>query len=239
MNESILWTVLSGGYLLGIILLDTRFPRLTGDVGNPKTFPFPVLYERVEGALPSKVIRERDPSLLPPFIEAARSLRSQGAQAITTSCGFLAIWQKELASAVRIPVLTSSLMQIPWVHEMMGRKGRIGVFTIDASSLTEDHFKGVGADGIPLLIHGMKQEGEFYRVYAGNNPDLDYQRAEKEVVIEISGLVKENPDVRAIVLECANMSVFRKVIREAAGIPVYDLLTLIHFFRLGLSERER
>ena len=122
--------------MIGIILLDTRFPRLLGDVGNPKTFPFPVLYEKVHGALPSRVVMERDSSLLFPFIEAAKALERRGAMAITTSCGFLAIWQKEMASAVNVPLFTSSLIQIPWAYELMGRRGRIGVLTADRDSFT-------------------------------------------------------------------------------------------------------
>jgi len=222
--------------MIGIILLDTRFPRLIGDIGNRETFSFPVLYEKVEGASPVRLIRERDRTLLPRFIEAARSLIGRGARAITTSCGFLALWQKEIASAVRVPVFTSSLIQIPWVYEMMGRKGKIGVMTIDAHSLTEDHLKAVHADSIPLVIHGIRREGEFYRVFAMDHPDLDYPKAEKEIGEEVSKLTKENPDLTAMILECTNLSVFKKAIRKESGIPLFDHLTLMDYVWSSLKE---
>jgi len=147
--------------LIGILLLDTTFPRLLGDVGNPKTFPFPVIYEKVEGAIPLRVVKDRDEYLLPSFIEGAKALQRRGVKGITTSCGFLAIWQKEIASAVDIPVFTSSLLQVPWVYQITGRRGRIGILTADVSSLTEVHFEGVRASGIPMVVRGLNPEGEF------------------------------------------------------------------------------
>ncbi|HHY91802.1 MAG TPA: aspartate/glutamate racemase family protein, partial [Firmicutes bacterium] len=101
------------GQILGIIMLDTRFPRLPGDVGNAATFPFPVRYEVVQGASPLRVVQEADPALLQPFIRAAQALQAAGVQAIATSCGFLALWQAELAAAVKVPLVTSSLLQVP------------------------------------------------------------------------------------------------------------------------------
>lgn len=215
--------------MIGILLLDTAFPRLLGDVGNPKTFPFPVLYERVEGAIPLRVVKERDRYLLPLFIEGANILQERGVKAITTSCGFLAIWQKEIASAVDIPVFTSSLLQVPWVYEITGRRGRIGILTVDASSLTEAHFEGVGASGIPMVVRGLNPEGEFYRVYIGNSPNIDVSKAGREMVAEVSALMDEHPDILGLVLECANMPVFGKAVRDVVKVPVFDIVTLTNY----------
>jgi len=221
--------------LIGIVLLDTRFPRLPGDIGNPATFPFPVIYEKVKRAVPSRVINDRDPSLLLPFIKAAKTLERKGARAITTSCGFLALWQKEMAAAVNVPLFTSSLVQIPWAYELMGRRGRIGVLTADRDSMTGDHLEGVGAEGIPAVIHGMKPESDFHRIYVGNHSDLDLSRVEREVAMEVSTLLAWHPDISALVLECTNMAVFRRSVREAVNIPVFDILTLIHYIHSSLK----
>jgi aspartate/glutamate racemase len=223
--------------LIGILLLDTSFPRLLGDVGNPKTFPFPVIYEKVKGAIPLRVVKERDGFLLPSFIEKAKVLQRRGAKAITTSCGFLAIWQKEIASAVDIPVFTSSLLQVPWAYQIIGRRGRIGILTADASSLTEAHFEGVGASGIPMVVRGMKPESEFYRVYIENNPNMDVSKVSREMVVEVSALVNEHPDISGLVLECANMPVFRKAVADTVKVPVFDIITLTNYIWSSIFKR--
>mgnify|MGYP005834664773 CR=1 FL=1 len=206
-------------------------------MGNPRTFPFPVIYEKVEGAFPLRIVKERDGSLLSSFIEGAKVLQRRGAKAITTSCGFLAIWQKEIASSVDIPVFTSSLLQVPLAYQITGRRGRIGILTADASSLTEAHFEGVGAAGIPMVVRGLKPEGEFYRVYVGNSPNIDVFMAGREIVAEVSTLLNEHPDISGLVLECANMPVFGKAIRKTVKIPVFDIITLTHYVWSSLFRK--
>src|SRR5262245_62716288 len=101
------------GARLGILMLEARFPRIPGDMGHAGTWPFPVLYKVVTGASPRRVVIDAASGLLSSFIEAARELESLGADGITTNCGFLSLYQRELAAAVRVPVATSSLMQVP------------------------------------------------------------------------------------------------------------------------------
>src|SRR4029077_5973685 len=106
------------GFTVGILMLDTQFPRIPGDMGNASTFPFPVRYQRVEGASPDLVVRRGAAGLLPAFIDGARRLEHEGVGAITTNCGFLVKLQRELAAAVRFPVFTSSLLLVPLVHRL-------------------------------------------------------------------------------------------------------------------------
>ena len=69
------------GAPLGILMLDARFPRIPGDMGNATTWPFPVLYHVVRGASPAAVVLRGAAGRLPSFIEAARDLVSLGAEA--------------------------------------------------------------------------------------------------------------------------------------------------------------
>ena len=132
------------GFTVGILILDTRFPRIPGDVGNAATFPFPVRYHRVSGADPDLVVRRGAEGLLPAFVQGARALEGEGVGAITTSCGFLAKYQQELAAAVRVPVFTSSLLMVPLVHRLLPAGRRVGIMTVNAAALGPEHLRGAG-----------------------------------------------------------------------------------------------
>ena len=114
------------GAPLGILMLEARFPRIPGDMGNATTWPFPVLYKVVRGASPRRVVTERAAGLLDDFLAAARELVDLGADGITTNCGFLSLFQRELQEAVGVTVATSSLLQVPWVQAMLPPGKRVG-----------------------------------------------------------------------------------------------------------------
>src|SRR5205809_4158022 len=89
------------GVTVGILMLDTRFPRIPGDMGNAATFPFPVRYHRVSGADPDLVVRRGAEGLLPAFVDGARALEGEGVGAITTNCGFLVKRSEEHTSELQ------------------------------------------------------------------------------------------------------------------------------------------
>src|SRR5437763_11576349 len=151
------------GAPLGILMLEARFPRIPGDMGNATTWPFPVLYRVVSGASPEKVVLKGAAGLLPDFIDAAKDLVRLGAEAITTNCGFLSLFQREIAAAVGVPVATSSLLQVPWVQATLPPGKRVGVLTVSKGSLTPAHLE---AAGVPPDTPVMGTEGgrEFFRV---------------------------------------------------------------------------
>jgi Asp/Glu/hydantoin racemase len=216
------------GFTVGILMLDTRFPRIPGDMGNATTFPFPVRYHRVAGADPDLVVRRGAEGLLPAFVEGARALEREGVGAITTNCGFLIKYQHELARAVRVPVFTSSLLLVPLVHRLLPPGQRVGLMTVNASSLTAEHLQGagIGAD-IPLAVAGMETEKEFTRALLDNELELDVDLAREEHIRVARRLVAEHPDVGAIVLECTNMPPYTADIQRETGRPVFDIVSLV------------
>ena len=208
--------------LLGILMLDTRFPRPPGDIGNPATFAalgIPVRYLTVTGASPMRVVREGDPALLEPFIAAARTLIGQGAAMISTSCGFLAAFQPDMAAALDVPVVTSSLLQCADLDAP-------GVLTFDAQSLTPALLARAGVPaGTP--VQGMRPGCEFHTRILYNHDTLDLDEARRNVVQGAQELVRGHPGVRSIVLECTNMPPYRAAIEAATGRPVHDIVTLL------------
>ena len=225
------------GAPLGILMLEARFPRIHGDMGNGTTWPFPVLYRVVSGASPDRVVVGGAAGLLPDFIDAARDLVRLGAEAITSNCGFLSLFQKELAAAVGVPVATSSLMQVPWVQATLPPGRRVGVVTVSKASLTPAHLQGAN---VPLdtPVTGTENGQEFFRVLIkAEKDDLDIDLAEQDVVQAARDLVAANPDVGAIVLECTNMPPYAAAVQRATGLPVYDIYSMITWFHAGLRPR--
>jgi Asp/Glu/hydantoin racemase len=225
------------GSPLGILMLEARFPRIPGDMGNATTWPFPVLYKVVKGASPEKVVLKGAEGLLPDFLDAASELVSLGAEAITTNCGFLSLFQRELAAHVRVPVATSSLIQVPWVQATLPPGQRVGVITVSGSSLTPRHME---AAGVPLdtPFVGTERGREFFRtLILGEKEDMDVARAEQDIVEAGHALMQSNPDIGAVVLECTNMPPYAAALREALGVPIYDIYSLISWFHAGIRPR--
>lgn len=212
---------------IGILMLDTKFRRPVGDIGNEKTFSFSVTYKTVKGASVSKVVNKAESTVLELFIESAKALEQKGTNVITTSCGFLAIHQKEIQKQLKVPFFASSLVQIPLVSIIAG--GPIGVITASKSHLTEAHLKGVNADRYPLIIEGMDEMPAFYGAIVEENIELNEQVIYEEMRLVTRRLLEKNPRIKAIVLECTNMPPYKSAIREVTDVPIFDIITLTNY----------
>jgi Asp/Glu/hydantoin racemase len=222
------------GAPLGILMLETRFARIPGDMGNAGTWPFPVLYRVVKGADPKRVVLNKAAGLLPNFIEAAQELVSLGAEAITTNCGFLSLFQQELTAATGVPVATSALMQVPWVQATLPPGKRVGVITVSGQSLTPRHLEAVGAP-VDTPFVGTEDGQEFFRVLIlGEKDDLDVARSEGDILEAGRRLLNRHPDIGAIVLECTNMPPYAAALRDALGLPIFDIYSLVTWWHGGL-----
>lgn len=221
---------------LGILMLDTQFPRLPGDIGNPQTFAqlgIPVRYRVVAGASPRRTVQEADHALLPLFVQAARALARDGTALISTSCGFLARHQRELAAALSVPVISSSLLQCAGLSKP-------GILTIDADSLDAPTLAGAGVrPGTP--VQGVQPGCEFQRCILNNDTRMDAARAEADVVDAACRLIERHPSVQQIVLECTNMPPYRDAIERATGCDVHDIVSLLatHWASLARQRLQR
>ncbi len=222
------------GASVGILMLEARFPRIPGDMGNATTWPFPVHYRIVRDASPDRVVRKRAEGLLDAFVDAAQSLVADGVDGITTNCGFLSIFQNELAEAAGVPVAASSLMQVQTVNAILPRRKRAGILNISGSTLTPAHLEAAGVP--PDTPIGTTEGGrEFTEAILGDAPELDVEASRRDNVDAALDLVGNNPDLGAIVLECTNMTPYAADIRAATGLPVYSVLSFVSWFQSGLA----
>ncbi|MEM7250423.1 MAG: aspartate/glutamate racemase family protein [Pseudomonadota bacterium] len=224
------------GARIGMLLLESQFPRIVGDGGNARTWPFPMLYEVVTGANPRNVVLEDARALLPLFSEAAKRLVARGADGITTNCGFLVLLQDALADACGAPVAASSLLQVPWVQPLLPPTQRVGVITISERTLTPAHLTAAGAP-LDTPIVGTESGDTFYRVIVNDELSLDVDKARDDIIRAGQSLCDAHPDVGAIVLECTNMSPYSRALSVAVERPVYDFYSFVSWFHTGLSPR--
>lgn len=224
------------GYTIGILVIEGHFPRLPGALGNATTFPFPVLHHVVPGASGERVVRQADAEM-GPWLEGARALEAAGVRAITTSCGFTAMFQRELTEAVDVPVFASSLLLVPLIARMQKPGRRVGVITADARHLTARHLDGAGIHPATVVVAGLEGCQEFEEVVFQDRPDLDVDRMQAEVVDVASGLVGRHPEVGALLLECSLLPPFAHAVQAATRLPVFDYTTLVTMVHSSLVRR--
>lgn len=225
------------GARVGILMLEAQFPRVPGDMGNAETWPFPVLYKVVKGASPDRVVRRQAEGLLDAFCEAARELVTIGADGITTNCGFLSIYQRDVAAAAGVPVAISSLMQAPFIQSTLPPGKRVGILTISAATMTPRHLQAIGVDPtIPIV--GTDGGREFTRAILNDEPRMDVALAEQDVVNGALELVSKHGDIGAVLLECTNMCPYARAVAEAVRLPVFDIYSFVTWFHSGLRPRD-
>jgi len=225
------------GARVGILMLETRFPRIPGDMGNAETWPFPVLYKVVPGASPRRVVCDKAEGLLDKFLDAAEELVRLGADGITTTCGFLSLYQREIAAHAAVPVATSSLMQLPFIERVLPPGKRVGVLTVSAANLTEEHLLAAGADPATPVV-GTDNGGEFTRVMINDEERLDVAAAERDILAAGDTLVTSHRDVAAVLLECTNMVPYARALSERLRLPVFSIYTFVSWFQSGLLPRD-
>ncbi len=221
------------GANIGIMMLETQFPRIYGDIANANTWPFPVQYRIVRGATPDKVVRNDPRLLVNDFIAAAQDLVASGCDGLTTNCGFLALIQDQVSQAVQVPVATSSLMQVPMVQQLLPKGKRVGILTISKATLTDEHLRAANAPfDIPIV--GTDNGHAFTHGILDDQPSIDFAACRLDLLDAATELLRDYKDIGAIVLECTNMTPYAADIRKLTGLPVFSIYSFVRWFHQGL-----
>lgn len=212
-----------------------QLESLPGNSTHPSTYPFPVLFKRVAGANYQSVLVSPDRRLVCTMVQAAESMIEQGVKAIITSCGFNAIFQKELAAALKVPIYTSALLQIPLIRASLGGQ-KLAVITASKQDLKFEHFHAVGVtdmDGIE--IYGMEEMPEWSKISRLPNQHISIEKVENELVSLAAAAQQDHPELGAILLECTDLPPFADAVRRAVNSQVYDLLTMVALIHKSFS----
>ncbi len=224
------------GVTIGIIVLDTGFERLPGDVANAMTWRFPVHYHIVTGVRPQDVIEGNPEKALPAFYDAIDRLTELGVDGIATSCGFLAMVHPQLRAYSSVPIASSSLMQIPLVLQTLSVDQTVGVIISDRKSITDQHFLNVGAP-VDLPLGELAFDGPIRANMRNNAARVSYAAQERDAFQTVERMLAETPSIGALVSECANLPPYSRAIQRTFGVPVYDVVSLVEWLHAGLRPR--
>ncbi|HTV76727.1 MAG TPA: hypothetical protein VMF03_00610 [Steroidobacteraceae bacterium] len=224
------------GRPLGILVLKERIPCPPGTPGNPTTFPFPVIYECIEGVTASQLRNANDPGGLAAFLSAARVLVDKGVRAILGGCGLMIVHQHELARAMPIPVLSSSLLQLPLIAATLDPEARIGVIASSHASLSEEHLALSGIARDRAVLAGMDGKRCFTAAVMQEGGVLDFEGVRDETIALARAMVADHPRIAAVLLECVDLPPYAAALQEAIGLPVFDITTLATWGASGVRR---
>jgi len=209
----------------GLVQLES----LVGNSTNPESYSFPIRFCRVKGANIETILENPSPEVLQAMIAEARDMVADGVRAITTSCGFNAIFQEELADAVDVPVFTSSLLQVPFVQKIIGIRGEVAVITAKAAALKPEHLAAAGITRTDNVhVHGLENCPQWGKIFTSPDEDMDLEAVRSEILGVALEVLRLHPKTGAYVLECTDLPPFAAEIRAKTGKPVFDFITLVN-----------
>jgi hypothetical protein len=224
----------SYGRPIGIIVLEERIPCPPGTPGNPTTFSYPVCYE-VARSVSTAALRHAPPAGIESFIAAGQRLVDRGAWAIAGNCGLMIVHQEALARALPVPVLLSSLLQVPLIARMLGPESAIGIIVSSENSLSAEHLRlaRAGSDA-RIVLASMEGKPHFSAAVCDESGELDFEGVTAEAVEVARSLVGGHPEVKVLLFECVDLPPYAHAVQEAVGLPVFDMTTLISHFHSAL-----
>jgi len=229
------------GVTVGIIQLPANIPMLPGDMGNPTTFPFPVLYEVIPDIDPFWVLSDKPhPEVLKRTIIAAHRLEMQGCRAVIGNCGFFANYQPEVAQAITIPFYNGALMQVPMVLTAVGNNKKVGIITANAKLLIPSPALkncGVREEDLERLVIVGNEDGVQMNKVTGETGQFNPAALRDELVALATKMAEEHPDLGAIVLECTEFPPYAYAVQEATRLPTYDFVTMTNFMHDGAMRK--
>jgi len=234
----------NAGPLIGVLAWErgsdgqlSQLEELKGNILHVDTFEFPLLCRRVPGASFQTIVREPREAPVEGMIKAAKELEELGVSGITTTCGFNALFQREVSAALRVPFFSSALLLVPLALASLGGADAVGVITADARYLGREHLEAVGIRETERVVTvGLEESREFTRVLNDPNARLERARLEAEVVELAARLVRSHSRIGAIVLECTDLPAFSAPIRQATGLLTFDSVTLVNLLHAGLMS---
>jgi len=229
--------------VLGIIRLDYNYPPAAGDIDCPGSYDYDCLFRVVPGltfemaqagVMTTPVMKE--------FKLAIKWLESKGAVGITGDCGFMMAFQPIARQVATVPVFLSAMTQCPMISLAFDKFDKILILTANSQSLKPQKdvmltHCGFNVDDDRFLIVGCQDIDGFDAVAKGGK--VDVERVTPGMVAMTKEVLKKNPSIRAICLECTELPPYADALRNETKLPVFEAITNCDFFINAYKDNPR
>ena len=229
------------GVTIGLLQFQANLPMIPGNMGNATTFDFPMAYREMNAANVYDVMSTTPVErFTDAAVEAAKWLEMQGVRAIIGNCGFWGHYQKAVQERINTPFFSSSLMMLPMMVRCLPKNQKVGVITANGPLLSE----GVAIENCGLSLDLMKERV----VIEGCEDDLEFARAmavkgaynpakfEQDVLAGVTRLMKKDPDIGVILLECTELSPHAHAVQRLVNMPVWDYTSMTRWIESGMAR---
>jgi len=214
---------------LSVLQLDTRFPRIPGDVASPGTYAAPVEFLRIPAASVGEIVTGHPEKIdIRPFEDAVGRARGN---VIATSCGFLAHWQDHLQSLTETPVVASALIAL---RTLEAAPQNTMTLTFDAQKLSKGH-RGILGNYREGVI-GLAPNSHLRDVIENDADHLNAELVQQEICDLLTHHL--SPNTETLILECTNLPPYKPAMRRVFDGRIIDILTEIEARRRGTVRPE-
>jgi len=83
-------------------------------------------------------------------------------------------------------------------------------------------------------VVGMPVTSEFQRSIREGDTSVPFEVLKNEVLGVARQMIENDPSIGAIVCECTNITPYSHDLKHELGVPVFDMVTLVHWFHRAL-----
>jgi len=229
--------------ILGVVRLDYNYPPAEGDVDCPGSYDYDVLFRCVPGlTFAMAQAGKMTPEVHAEFEKAVIRLQNKGASGITGDCGFMMAFQKIAAKVADIPVFMSSMVQCPMISVAFDKYDKVLILTANSETLKPQKEvllkeRLINVDDSRFVIYGCQDVPGFQAVAEGKKVDVEY--VTPGMVHMTKDILKKEPTIRAILLECTELPPYADALRKETGLAVFDAITCADFFISARQDNPR
>ena len=233
------------GIPIGVILFGVAGYTLPpGTVENATTYKYPVHFMGIPAAITENVVNpEPHPEVLKQLVNAGKFMQSQGVRAIVGACGYFGNYLPAVKKQLDVPCFFSSLMQLPVILNSISENKKVGVICANSEILPKSNVLkncGITKENLSRLVirgGGGEEIPEMTNKILKNTGSYNPKQLEREVVDVAVDMVKKDPDISALMLECTLYPAISYAVQEALHMPVCDFMTMIDWVHSAVVQK--